>query len=416
MAIWLGVGILFTIAGLVISMIMMSIYGFYESNRLANLTSFLSERLANIKLIRASKSEELEIGNAGRLVDARFKAALFYIAAYLANNAACYILIFFTYIGCFLMGARLFEQGVIENGTIIVKFYTYGNSVGTYLAAIAMTLCSIFAGAGQSVQFAKIFDENEENTEKGDKMPEKAGDITLEQADFSYDGEKNVLNGISCTIQAGQINALVGSNGSGKSTLVKLIDRLYSEADENMRIGGKKASEISLQEWRKHFGIVSQNASLFSGSIRSNICYGMDREVSEEELLQVVRLAGIEDILASHEEGLEFDVGIDGTHLSGGEQQRIAIARAMIKNPDYLILDEATANLDTRTAKKINESIDALMQGRTVISIAHSFETIRKAANILVLDQGKLIAFGSHDDLLQSCEFYRKLCRTGFEV
>ncbi len=416
MSVWLGVGVAISVLGLIAAMLLMSVFGYLDSNRLANFTAFLSERLANIKLIKSSKSEKAEIANARRLVDARFKANLFYIFAYLSNYMACYALIFCTYIGGFIMGADLFETGVIENGSIIVKFYTYGASVGSYLLTIATTICAVFAAAGQSTQFAKIFDEREENITLGGEMPAERGDICMENADFSYDGEKKVLKGVTCTIQEGKVNAVIGTNGSGKSTLVKLIDRLYTAADSTMTLGGEKASEISLRAWRSKFGIVSQSASLFSGTIRSNILYGMEREVSEEELWQVIRMAGIEDILASHEEGLDFDVGINGSHLSGGEQQRIAIARAMIKNPDYLILDEATANLDAETAKKIEAGIDAIMSGRTVISIAHSFDAIKKADHIIVLDKGEIIGSGSHEALLDSCDFYARLYRAGFEL
>ncbi|MBR1814654.1 MAG: ABC transporter ATP-binding protein [Lachnospiraceae bacterium] len=288
--------------------------------------------------------------------------------------------------------------------------------MGSSLLTIATIICSFCAAAGQSTQFAKIFDEKEEDIARGSEMPDMAEDICIENADFSYDGNKKVLEGVSCTIKEGKVNAIIGTNGSGKSTLVKLIDRLYTAADGNMTLGGQKASEISLKAWRSKFGIVSQNASLFSGTIRSNILYGMEREVSEDELWQVIRITGIEDILAAHEDGLDFDVGINGSHLSGGEQQRIAIARAMIKNPDYLILDEATANLDTKTAKKIEAGIDAIMKGRTVISIAHSFDAIKKADNIIVLDKGEVIGSGSHNELLDTCDFYAKLYRAGFEM
>ena len=207
-------------------------------------------------------------------------------------------------------------------------------------------------------------------------------------------------------IPKGKVTAIIGPNGSGKTTVLRLIDRLYPDYNGSIRIGAEESSEISLRAWRDRFGIVSQNAALFEGSIRDNICYGV-KEPTEEELQAVIGLAGLSDVIESHEGGLDFNVGVNGEKLSGGEQQRVAIARAMLKNPDYLVLDEATANLDPLTEQKIKNSISALMKGKTSVIVAHSYRTVEGADQIIVMNNGIVEDCGTPEELMERNGYFR---------
>jgi ATP-binding cassette subfamily B protein AbcA/BmrA len=193
---------------------------------------------------------------------------------------------------------------------------------------------------------------------------------------------------------------------------LKLIDRLYPASQGEITFNGEKGTDISLKSWREQFGLVSQNASLFSGSIRSNIVYGLSHEVTEEELKRVVALARLDDVVTSHPGGLDYDVGIKGCHLSGGEQERVAIARALLKDPKYLILDEATANLDAKTEDEIDEGLSALMKGRTVILVAHHYAPVKKAAYVVVMDHGQVADSGAPSELLERNAFYKSLSQS----
>lgn len=415
MSVWLIIGIVVMIVLTVIAMMILLVTGFITANRLSAFTSFLSERFADFKLIKASCAEESEIEQAHQLVQNRYKAELFGVAGVFLNYLSTYAALFFVYIGCFLFGWKYYSSGAVTEGQTFIRFSTYAGSISSLMMYVGLVISAVGTGAGQATKFAALYDEKEEDNASGNPMPEAAQDIVLNDVSFSYDGERDALQGITCRIPQGKVTALVGANGSGKSTLIKIVDRLYTDTRGEMLFGEENASGLNLAAWREKMGIVAQNASLFSGTIRDNICYGVS-DVSEEQVMAVCHAAGLDEIVAAHPEGLDYEVGIGGCKLSGGEQQRVSIARAMIKDPEYLILDEATANLDTRTAREVEASIDNLMQGRTVITIAHSFDMIQKADQVIVLQDGKILDSGIHDELMERCDFYRELCRAGFEV
>lgn len=175
----------------------------------------------------------------------------------------------------------------------------------------------------------------------------------------------------------------------------------------------EKAGDISLQSWREQFAVVSQNALLFSGSLRANITYGLKEKPSEEEIKRIVSLSCLDSVVSSHAEGLDYEIGVKGCHLSGGEQERVAIARAMIKNPRYLILDEATANLDAKTEEEISKGLSNLMKGRTVIMVAHHYSLAKNADFVIVMDHGRVADSGTPKELLARNPYYQALAENG---
>ena len=412
---WLIIGMLFMVVFTVIALFILFVVGFISANRLSAFTSFLSERLADFKLIKASCAEEEEIKEACKLIDNRYKADLLGVIATTLNYLSTYVVLLFVYFGCFLLGWNYYSRGLVPDGQTFIRFNAYGASISSLMAIVSLVVASLGTGAGQATKLAAIFDEKEEDNESGDPMPEEAQDLVLNNLSFSYDGERNALSDISCRVPQGKVTAIVGANGSGKSTLVKVLDRLYTDTKGEMLFGETSAEGINLKSWRERMGIVSQDASLFSGTIRDNICYGVS-DVTEEKLGEIIRTAGLQDIIAAHPEGLDYEIGIRGCKLSGGEQQRVAIARAMLKDPEVLILDEATANLDARTAREVEEGVGRLMEGRTVVTIAHSFDMIQKASQVIVMSDGRIMDQGTHEELMDRCEFYRELARAGFEV
>ncbi len=240
--------------------------------------------------------------------------------------------------------------------------------------------------------------------------------IEMKDVNFYYDEiSGNVLQGINLTIKKGELVAMVGPTGSGKSTLVNLIPRFYDVTQGRILFDGVDVREASFKSLRGQVGIVTQEAILFNDSVRNNIAYGTF-DVTMEQIQQAAHMAFADTFVAKMPKGYETTIGDRGFRLSGGEKQRLTIARAILKNPPILILDEATSQLDSESEKYVQEALDKLMQGRTVIAIAHRLSTIMKADKIVVLEHGHMVGLGRHDDLLYSCPLYRRLYETQFRT
>ena len=240
--------------------------------------------------------------------------------------------------------------------------------------------------------------------------------IVIEGIDFQYDvASGNVLQDINLTIKKGELVAMVGPTGSGKSTLVNLIPRFYDVSKGRILFDGVDVKDASFKSLRGQVGIVTQEAILFNDSVRNNISYGTF-DVTLDQIKQVAEMAFASKFIEKMPKGYDTFVGDRGFRLSGGEKQRLTIARAILKNPPILILDEATSQLDSESEKYVQEALDKLMLGRTVIAIAHRLSTIMKADKIVVLEHGKMVGIGKHDDLLFSCPLYRRLYETQFRT
>ena len=231
------------------------------------------------------------------------------------------------------------------------------------------------------------------------------GELVFEHVDFKYDVKK-ILEDVSFSIPQGEVSAFVGPSGSGKSTIFNLIERMYDIERGDIKYGNQSIFDIPLSKWRTKIGYVMQSNSMMSGTIRDNILYGINRKVDDEELIEYAKLANCHDFIMQFDEGYDTMVGERGLKLSGGQRQRIDIARSFVKNPDILLLDEATANLDSESELKIQEALETLMEGRTTVVIAHRLSTI-KAGQIVFIDKGEVTGKGTHHELMASHDKYR---------
>ncbi len=235
------------------------------------------------------------------------------------------------------------------------------------------------------------------------------GEVQYENVSFSY-GERPILRHINLHARPGEVVALVGPTGAGKSTLVNLLPAFYEPTAGRILIDGVDISGVSLKALRDNISVVSQEAFLFNGTIRENILYGRT-DATEEELIAASRAANCHEFITRLPHGYDSRVGERGVKLSVGEKQRVSIARALLKNAPILILDEATASVDTATEKLIQEALERLMANRTSFVIAHRLSTIRNADQILVIRQGQIVERGRHDELLAANGLYSKLAR-----
>jgi len=240
--------------------------------------------------------------------------------------------------------------------------------------------------------------------------------ISFENVFFKYETEGGeVLKAVNLDIRVGQIVAVVGPTGGGKSTLVNLIPRFYDPLKGRITIDGKDLHDFTIKSLRSQIGIVTQETILFNDTVRANIAYG-HLEATDKNIRQTAEKAFAHNFIMKLPQNYETVIGDRGFKLSGGEKQRIAIARAILKNPPLLILDEATSQLDSESERLVQEALDELMEGRTVVCIAHRLSTIKKADRIVVLHEGRIIGLGRHEDLLNDCPLYKKLYETQFQM
>lgn len=239
------------------------------------------------------------------------------------------------------------------------------------------------------------------------------GDITFSHVDFFYHSEKQTLKDVNFTIPMGKVYALVGPSGAGKTTITNLIPRLFEATGGAVTIDGIDVKDYDLNDLRRSIGIVTQDTYLFNGTIRENLLYAKS-DAEESELIAACRTANIHDFIMKLPQKYDSMVGNRGLKLSGGEKQRISIARVILKNPEILILDEATSSLDSISESRIQDAIEPLLQGRTCLIIAHRLSTILAADRILVIDDGRISEQGTHEELLEKSDMYRQLYETQF--
>lgn len=275
---------------------------------------------------------------------------------------------------------------------------------------------SLQRGLASAESVFHFLDEKEEIDNGTHELENITGNIRFENVTFRYvRSEKNILSDINLEINAGQTVALVGSSGSGKTTIANLIPRFYTPLAGKITLDNIDLHDITLHSLRDKLALVSQDVVLFNDSVYNNISYGSNSRFSKEEVYNAARLANALEFIEQLPQGFDTQIGENGTRLSGGQKQRLAIARALLKNSPILILDEATSALDNQSEKLVQEALDRLMENRTTLVIAHRLSTIQHADKIVVMEQGKIVEVGKHDELLARNGVYSNLYNIQFK-
>jgi ATP-binding cassette subfamily B protein len=385
---------------------------------LAKTNTVVEETLQNINTVKAFTNETLEYTRYKAEMGNVVKTSLL-LAKYRAAFASFIIVILFGVIFFILWyGATMVQNEMMSIGQL-VSFISYTAIIGAAIGSLGNFYTEIVTALGGTERIREILNETTEvDVPHAATRPEVEGHIRFEDVYFEYPSRPDmaVLQGIDLDIHPGQKIALVGQSGSGKSTIASLLMRLYPWQKGNITLDGKDINAMDLSSYRSIYAIVPQEVLLFGGTIRENILYGHP-EASEEKLMEAARTSNSLDFIQGFPEGFETIVGERGIKLSGGQRQRIAIARAILRNPSILILDEATSSLDAESEKVVQEALDRLLEGRTAIIIAHRLATIRNVDCIYVLENGKIVEKGTHDELTQHEDgVYGALAKLQFDI
>ncbi|EIM5200202.1 ABC transporter ATP-binding protein [Staphylococcus pseudintermedius] len=378
---------------------------------IANFSGLLGRVLTEMRLVKVANTEKLELDKAHSNLKTIYNLGLKQakIAAVVQPISGIIMLIT---IGIILgFGGMRIASGAISAGTLVAMIF-YVLNLSIPLINISTLVTDYKKAVGASQRIYEILHEPLENIAAPNLQDEiPTGDLKFDHVYFGYD-DTPVLKDVSFNVLRGEVTAFVGPSGSGKSTLFSLIERMYEIDQGGIYYDGTSIDALSLTDWRRKIGYVMQSNAMMNGTIRDNILYGVDREVPEEELIHYAKLANCHEFIMEFEQGYDTIVGERGLKLSGGQRQRIDIARSFVKNPNILLLDEATANLDSESERKIQEALDILMENRTTIVIAHRLSTIKKAGQIIFLDHGEVTGKGRHEELMQTHAMYQQFVET----
>ena len=378
-----------------------------RQDSLANLQGIVSESISEIRLIKSSNAEIQAFKKAENDVNVLYKIgvkeAIFDGFMTQTMMLSMMVMIF----GLLAYGIYLISTDVMSIGTLFGMMMYLMNLIGA-IPAVASFFTELAKAAGSTSRLIEILDEEQEHLHQGECIDIEGETLLVRHVDFYYDKFQLILHDINFEAQPNSIIAFAGPSGGGKSTIFSLIERFYKPTGGKIMIDGQSIDNISLKNWRSQIGFVSQDSAIMAGTIRENLTYGLKGNYTDEDLWQVLDLAFARNFVENMSERLNTEVGERGLKISSGERQRLAIARAFLRNPKVLMLDEATASLDSESESMVQSALESLMKGRTTLVIAHRLSTIVNADKIYFIEKGEITGSGKHYELIANHLLYAK--------
>ena len=382
---------------------------------IAEVGSRAGEILQSIKIVQSYNRQKMEQTAFDHEVDGAFIIAKARVRQRALLTGFAILLLMAAMVGMIWSGGQDVISGSMTGGEL-GAFVFYAVMLGAAFATLSEVWGDLQRAAGAAERLIELLEETSSVPDTGSVQPGCGQAINIKGLGFYYPSRPKTpaLEDLTMTIQPGASLALVGPSGAGKSTLFELLQRFYDPQRGGIYYGDVDIRDIPLATWREKAALVPQSPVLFTGSVRYNIAYGKP-EASLEEIKTAASIAHAHEFIAALPEGYESALGAQGVQLSGGQRQRLAIARAVLKDPEILLLDEATSALDTESEFHVQQALAQIVRERTTIIIAHRLSTVVNADQIAVVDRGKVIAVGTHKELLTSCELYARLAALQFE-
>jgi ATP-binding cassette, subfamily B, bacterial AbcA/BmrA len=374
----------------------------------AVFTGEIQQTLSEIRLMKSSTAERNEetkgLAGIDKLLGFGLKEAR--ISALIAP--LMYLVIMVVIVMIIGYGGMRVANGTMSTGSL-VAFLLYLFQIIFPITSFAMFFTQLQKAKGATERIIDILELKLEEGKNGLEMDITNKPIYVRNVSFSYSEDEPVIENVSFEAQPGEMIAFAGPSGGGKTTMFALIERFYEPTSGEISIGDTPITDISLAAWRSQIGYVSQESAMMAGTIRENLCYGLDMEhISDERLWEVAKMAYADEFIQSFTDGLNTEVGERGVKLSGGQRQRIAIARAFLRDPKILMMDEATASLDSQSEGVVQQALTRLMEGRTTFVIAHRLSTIVDADKIVFIEKGRVTGIGTHQELVRTHDLYRE--------
>ncbi|MDN6731727.1 MAG: ABC transporter ATP-binding protein/permease, partial [Atopostipes suicloacalis] len=376
-------------------------------DELANFSGKIQESLSEIRLMKISTAEEFEQEKGEKGIDKLYYFGLKEAKIVSIIGPVMSVILMFLLLTVFGYGGMQVAKGVMTIGSL-VAFLLFLFQLLQPIMTFTQLFTQFQRAAGATNRISGILDLEEESNRKGKEYDILGLTLRFEEVDFSYIKGERVLKNISFQAKAGEKIAFAGPSGGGKTTIFSLVEQFYEPDSGQILIGGRPIKDIPKEVWRKQIAYVSQENAILSGTIRNNLTYGLKdaEKITDEKIWTALKMAYADEFVEKMTNRLNTKVGERGLNLSGGQRQRISIARAFLRDPKLLMLDEATASLDSQSEGIVQEALDRLMKGRTTLVIAHRLSTIVDAEEIFFVEDGRITGRGTHDELVESHELY----------
>lgn len=384
-----------------------------RQNSLADFNGAAGETLSEIRLVKSSNAEPFETEKGHTTIQSLYKIGLREAVYDSVAGPLMTAVMMGLFVGVLAYGAHRVSQGTMTMGTMF-SFLMYLFQLLGPSATLGQFFSDLAKASGSTERVQALLAEPEEDLTSGVDVDVEGQTLAMSHVDFAYDDSKKILSDVSFEAQPNTVVAFAGPSGGGKSTIFSLLERYYTPTAGEIMIGNHDVSDVNLANWREQIGFVSQDSAIMAGTIRHNLTYGLTGEYSDDNLWRVLGLAFAEKFVRDMPAGLDTEVGERGVKVSGGQRQRLAIARAFLRDPKILMLDEATASLDSESEAMVQKALESLMKGRTTLVIAHRLSTIVDADKIYFIEQGTVSGAGTHKELVANHELYREYVDTQF--